>query len=166
MYWQHMFSPVIKLPIIEFETTSGIQKKENVVTLFFDGCCKGNPGPGGAGAVLYKNGEEIWNDSCFVGEKVTNNVAEYTGLIIGMKQAVQLGIKSLIVNGDSLLVIRQMKGEFKVSSENLRELYKTAKILEKSFNVISYNHVYRKDNKRADALSNEGLVKTKEATIL
>jgi ribonuclease HI len=83
-----------------------------------------------------------------------------------MKQAVQLGIKSLIVNGDSLLVIRQMKGEFKVSSENLRELYKTAKILEKSLNVISYNHVYRKDNKRADALSNEGLVKTKEAIIL
>lgn len=161
-----MFSPVIKLPIIEIEKVSVIQKKENGVVLFFDGCCKGNPGPGGAGAVLYKNGEEIWNESSFVGKKVTNNVAEYTGLIIGMKQAVNLGIKSLIVNGDSLLIIRQMKGEFKVSSENLQELYKTAKTLEKSFNTISYNHVYRKDNKRADALSNEGVAKNKEAILM
>jgi ribonuclease HI len=161
-----MFSPVIKLPIIEIEKVSVTQKKENGVVLFFDGCCKGNPGPGGAGAVLYKNGEEIWNESCFVGQKVTNNVAEYTGLIIGMKQAVNLGIKSLIVNGDSLLIIRQMKGEFKVSSENLQELYKTAKTLEKSFNTISYNHVYRKGNKRADALSNEGLAKNKEAILM
>lgn len=126
--------------------------------LFFDGCCKGNPGPGGAGAVIYKDGIEIWSDSVFIGNKITNNIAEYTGLIIGIKQAIKMDIKALTVKGDSLLVIKQMNGIYKVNSENLVEFYKTAKQLEKSFNKIEYNHVYRKDNKRADALSNEGLL--------
>jgi ribonuclease HI len=146
-----MLSPVIKLPI-----ATTIQ--ENYV-LFFDGCCKGNPGPGGAGAVLYKGEIEIWSDCTFVGKKVTNNIAEYTGLIIGLKQAIKIGIKNITVNGDSQLVIKQMTGTYKVNSENLIELYKTAKQLEKSFDSISFNHVYRKDNKRADSLSNDGLVK-------
>jgi ribonuclease HI len=155
-----MFSPVIKLPlaiaITKAQESHEIQ--ENYV-LFFDGCCKGNPGPGGAGAVLYKDGLEIWSDCEYVGKKVTNNVAEYTGLIIGLKQSVKLGIKNIIVNGDSQLAIKQIRGEYKVTSENLIELYKTVKQLEKLFDRILYNHVYRKDNKRADELSNQGLLK-------
>jgi ribonuclease HI len=154
-----MFSPVIKLP----QAIATSKHPENYV-LFFDGCCKGNPGPGGAGAVIYNNGVEIWADCAFVGKKVTNNIAEYTGLIVGLKQAAKVGIKNLAVNGDSQLVIKQMNGVYKVSSENLIELYKTAKQLEKLFDIISYNHVYRKDNKRADALSNDGLVKP-EGTV-
>jgi ribonuclease HI len=148
-----MFSPVIKLPF----AISTSKNPENYV-LFFDGCCKGNPGPGGAGAVLYKDETEVWSDCTFVGKKVTNNIAEYKGLIIGLNQAIKMKIKHLIVNGDSQLVIKQMTGIYKVNSENLIELYKTAKQLEKSFESISYNHVYRKDNKRADELSNNGLV--------
>jgi len=142
-------------PVNNVQIESNIQ--ENYV-LFFDGCCKGNPGPGGAGAVLYKDKIEIWSDSIFVGKKVTNNIAEYTGLIIGLKQAIKVGIKNIKVNGDSQLVIKQMTGNYKVNSENLIELYKIAKQLEKSFDSISFNHVYRKDNKRADSLSNDGLV--------
>ena len=151
-----MFSPVIKLPLIS--------KPSEKYVLFFDGCCKGNPGPGGAGAVVYKDGIEVWSDSVFVGKNVTNNIAEYTGLIIGLKQAVNMKIKHLAVNGDSQLAIKQMTGLYKVNSENLIELYKTAKQLEKSFDSISYNHVYRKNNKRADELSNDGLVKP-EGTV-
>jgi len=142
-------------PVNNVQIETNIQ--ENYV-LFFDGCCKGNPGPGGAGAVLYKDKIEIWSDSIFVGKKVTNNIAEYTGLIIGLKQAIKVGIKNIKVNGDSQLVIKQMTGNYKVNSENLIELYKTAKQLEKSFDSISFNHIYRKDNKRADSLSNDGLV--------
>lgn len=149
-----MFSPVIKLPF----AVATAKHHENYV-LFFDGCCKGNPGPGGAGAVLYKDGLEIWSDCSFVGKNVTNNIAEYTGLILGLNQAAKVGIKQLTVNGDSQLAIKQMTGVYKVNSENLIELYKTAKQLEKSFDSISYNHVYRKDNKRADELSNDGLLK-------
>jgi len=149
-----MFSPVIKLP-----QAIAISKTQDNYVLFFDGCCKGNPGPGGAGATIYNNGVEIWCDSVFVGKKVTNNIAEYTGLIIGLNQAVKVGIKNITVNGDSQLVIKQMNGVYKVNSENLIEMHKTAKKLEKSFESISYNHVYRKDNKRADELSNDGLLK-------
>jgi ribonuclease HI len=149
-----MFSPVIKLPL-----ATAISKTYDNYVLFFDGCCKGNPGPGGAGAVLYKDGIEVWCASSFVGKNVTNNIAEYTGLLLGLNQAAKVGIKNLTVNGDSQLAIKQMTGVYKVNSENLIELYKTAKQLEKSFDSISYNHVYRKDNKRADALSNDGLLK-------
>ncbi|NDA89418.1 MAG: reverse transcriptase-like protein [Alphaproteobacteria bacterium] len=152
-----MFSPVIKLPQA-IAITKNQETQDNYV-LFFDGCCKGNPGPGGAGAVIYNNGIELWADCVFVGKKITNNIAEYTGLIIGLKQSAKLGIKNIAVNGDSQLVIKQMNGIYKVTSENLVELYKTAKQLEKSFDSISYNHVYRKDNKRADELSNQGLLK-------
>jgi ribonuclease HI len=129
-------------------------------TLFFDGCCKGNPGRGGAGAVVYDaTGKEIWSESVFVGDKTTNNVAEYTGLLLGLKEAVKREIKHLQINGDSLLVIKQMRGEYKVSSENLRGLFLQAKEMEKQFEKVHYVHVYRKDNQRADALSNEGLQK-------
>ena len=127
-------------------------------TLFFDGCSKGNPGKSGAGAVLYKNGIEIWNKAHYIGETQTNNYAEYMGLLIGLEEAVQQNIKNLIVNGDSLLVIKQMKGEYKVNSPNIITLHKQAKDLARCFVNIKFNHVYRKDNKRADALSNDALL--------
>jgi ribonuclease HI len=134
-------------------------------TLFFDGCCKGNPGPGGAGALLYDaEGNEIWSQNVYVGEKTTNNIAEYTGLVIGLQEAVKREIKHLQVKGDSLLAIKQMRGEYKVNSENIRGLFLQAKELEKQFANIIFIHVYRKDNSRADDLSNQGLVKQKMYT--
>lgn len=125
--------------------------------LQFDGCSKGNPGKAGSGAVIYKNKTEIWGKSLFVGNKNTNNEAEYTGLIIGLEEAIDMGIKNLCVEGDSLLVINQMTGKYKVKSENLILLYDKAKELEKQFEVIVYNHIYRNFNKRADELSNLAL---------
>ncbi len=130
--------------------------------LYFDGCSKGNPGRAGAGAVIYKNNKdltsinELYSHSKFVGEKETNNVAEYTGLIIGLKDALQLNIHHLDVNGDSQLVIRQMQGKYGVKSPSLLKLYQEAKTLERQFDSITYHHVYRKDNKKADSLANIG----------
>jgi ribonuclease HI len=125
--------------------------------LQFDGCSKGNPGLAGAGAVIYKNNNEIWGKSLFIGNKNTNNEAEYTGLIIGLEEAINMGIKNLCVEGDSLLVINQMTGKYKVKSGNLIGLYAQAKELEKRFDVIIYDHIYRNLNKRADELSNLSL---------
>ena len=124
--------------------------------LQFDGCSKSNPGLAGAGAVIYDNitNVEIWCGSEFVGTDVTNNYAEYMGLIIGLKQAKEMKIKQLIVEGDSMLVIKQMNGEYKVKSLNLVELYNEAKLLAKGFECIHYKHIYRNNNKRADELSN------------
>jgi len=137
--------------------------------LKFDGCSKGNPGLAGAGAVLYLNDdddkndnnsslEEIWATSQFIGTKVTNNEAEYNGLIIGLKRAIEMNIKELNVEGDSLLVIKQMLGEYNVKSENLFKLYNEAKECQKQFKNITFTHIYRNQNKRADQLSNLALV--------
>lgn len=126
--------------------------------LYFDGCSKGNPGEAGAGAVIYQNDVEIWNSSVYVGTKESNNVAEYNGMIMGMTEAIARNIKNLSIKGDSMLVIKQMKGEYKVRSVNLIEWYNKSKTLEKSFDTITYEHIYRKDNTRADKLSNDGIL--------
>jgi ribonuclease HI len=135
------------------------QVQLDIYEMYFDGCSKGNPGLSGAGAVIYKNGEEIWANSYFVSDNATNNVSEYFGLIRGLKRAIKMNIHCLIVKGDSLLIIKQMTGKYKVKSESMIELYNIAKKMEEEFENISYEHVYRKYNKRADELSNEGILK-------
>jgi ribonuclease HI len=133
----------------------------NVVvhTLFFDGCSKGNPGKAGAGAVLFKNQEEIWSKAHFVGMKETNNSAEYMGLIIGLEEAVKQRLSPLLVKGDSLLVIKQMQGVYKVNAPHLIPLHQRASALVKQLgSSVEFQHVYRALNKRADALSNEALM--------
>lgn len=127
--------------------------------LAFDGCSKGNPGKAGAGAVIYEGAAEIWSDARYVGDKETNNVAEYTGLIMGLHEALRRNIARLLVQGDSELIIKQMKGEYAVKSDNIRNYHATAKGLAAQFKWIEFRHVYRKDNKRADELSNQGLNK-------
>lgn len=125
-------------------------------TMNFDGCSKGNPGFAGIGAVIYKNGEEIWSGSKFIGVK-TNNFSEYSALIFGLERAISMGIDHLNVLGDSLLVINQVNGVYKVKSEDLKDLYDEVINLKKQFKNIEFNHVYREKNKRADELSNIAL---------
>lgn len=125
--------------------------------LYFDGGANPNPGRAGAGAVVYKNNEEILCTSHFVGINQTNNEAEYTGLIKGFELALKNEIYDLTVKGDSQLVIKQMKGEYKVKAENLKILYLKAKELEGKFSNIIYLHVKRDFNKRADQLATTGM---------
>jgi len=132
--------------------------ENDMYELYFDGCSKGNPGRSGAGAVLYKNNNELATNSLFIGDKETNNSAEYNGLIIGLELAIKYNIKNLVVKGDSLLVIQQMTGKYQVKSNTLLQLYIKVKMLEKLFTSIIYQHVYRNDNKRADELANAAIV--------
>ena len=124
--------------------------------MFFDGCSKGNPGLAGAGAVIYQNGIEVYSKTLNLSIQ-TNNVAEYNGLIIGLELAIFNGIKELSVKGDSLLVIKQMKGEYKVKNKNLKILFERAKQLSLQFDKITFEHIYRENNQRADELSNIAL---------
>ena len=124
-------------------------------SLYFDGCSKGNPGIAGAGAVLYdENKKELWTISHKIIEKQTNNFAEYTGLILGLKKCIEYGVKDLEIYGDSQLVIRQIQGTYKVKSSNLVLLYKMTIDLLSTFNNVTINHVYRNNNYRADELAN------------
>lgn len=126
--------------------------------LYFDGCSKGNPGPSGIGAVIYKNKIEIWNSCKYIGDKRTNNEAEYSALIMGLEEAIKMDIKELSVCGDSLLVINQVNGIYKVKNLNLLVLYENIVLLKSKFTYIDFNHVYRNNNKRADELSNLALL--------
>jgi ribonuclease HI len=152
--------PIIKTAIKDLGATK-VYPTFNYI-MYFDGCSKGNPGLSGAGAVIYYNNEEIWSQSFFVGKNATNNHAEYAGLILGLQQAVEMDIKRLLVKGDSQLVINHMKGTYKCSSTNLIDLYKKAKELESNFDEICYEHILRNFNKRADQLSNEGILNLKD----
>jgi ribonuclease HI len=125
--------------------------------MYFDGCSKGNPGRSGAGAVIYCGGEEIWSQSAFVGDKETNNYAEYRGLLLGLNGAIELEIIDLKVRGDSNLIINQLNGKYKINSENIEGLYCKAKECITYFKNITFQHVYRTENSRADQLANDGL---------
>uniref|UniRef100_A0A6C0AR97 RNase H type-1 domain-containing protein n=1 Tax=viral metagenome TaxID=1070528 RepID=A0A6C0AR97_9ZZZZ len=115
-----------------------IDKMKFDYKLFFYGVSKGNPGLSGAGAVIYHCEKEIWFGHKFIEEKITNNQAEYTGLIIGLNKAIELNIKSLSVNGNSLIVINQMSGKYKCHSENLLPFYTIAKKLSAKFQNIQF----------------------------
>jgi ribonuclease HI len=130
-------------------------------TLNFDGCSKGNPGYAGIGIVIYKNGEEIHSASKFIGIK-TNNQSEYAAVIFGLEEALRLNISQISILGDSLLVINQINGIYKVKTEHLLELYRTAIELKGRFQYIEFNHVLRDQNKRADKLSNIALLQIAE----
>ena len=154
------FNTKIMLPKIKLSDEKSAKIFPEVeYKLQFDGCSKSNPGIAGAGAVIYKFNDEISTKIQFVGNNETNNVAEYTGLIIGLLDAINLNIKVLVVEGDSMLVIKQMKGEYKVKSANLINLYNKAKTLEKVFDIVTFKHIYRENNKRADELSNLAISK-------
>lgn len=124
--------------------------------LYFDGGSRGNPGPGGAGYALYKNDMEISSGSRALG-RCTNNYAEYTALIMGLEDAKERNIQNLIIRGDSLLVLKQSEGVWKIKSDNLRPLHTQVTKLLKQFNSVQFEHVKRCFNKRADQLANEGM---------
>ena len=129
----------------------------NEWALLFDGCSKGNPGEAGCGAVIYRNGQEVWSSSRYLGKK-TNNQAEYAGLIMGLKECVNLNLAAVKVQGDSLLVINQMNLKYMVHSELLAPLNNMARYLSSQIPIIQYEHVYRTENKRADELANMALL--------
>jgi len=115
----------------------------------------GNPGKRAIGVVL-KTPTKTYKFKKEIGEG-TNNQAEYYALIAGMMLAKKLGIKELTVKGDSELVIKQMRGEYRVRDPILRKLYERAKELERAFKKVSYEWIPREENKEADRLATEAL---------
>jgi ribonuclease HI len=125
-------------------------------TLFFDGACRGNPGPMAIGAVLLENGIKVKEVSENIG-RGTNNIAEWNALIEGLKLAISHGCRELEVKGDSQLVIRQISGKYQVKSENLIPLYNQARKLCVKFDKINFKWVEREHNSYTDGLSNKAL---------
>ena len=122
-----------------------------------DGGARGNPGPGGAGIVLRRpDGSVVARGGAFLGSD-TNNVAEYEALLWGMRAALALGATELLVRADSELVIKQLRGEYRVKNEGLKPLFGQAQALRRKFSWIEFTHVRRAENADADALANEAM---------
>mgnify|MGYP001289772841 CR=1 FL=1 len=128
-------------------------------SLYFDGASRGNPGPASLGGVIYDSlKEEKINYKKAIGV-ATNNYAEYQALLVGIKVCIKYDIKEVNIYGDSKLVIEQVKGNWKVKSDTLRPIYLEIQkhITPEYFTKITFNHVRRHLNKRADELANVAL---------
>lgn len=131
-------------------------------TIFADGGSRGNPGPAGSGAIIRdESGTPIATVSEFLGT-TTNNVAEYTAVL----RALELLVRSLgasaqeanvAVSMDSELVVKQMRGEYKIKHPNLKPLAQRVLALVGQFNSVTFSHVRRELNKDADRLANEAM---------
>lgn len=127
------------------------------VVIYTDGAARGNPGPAGAGVVIETcSGKNLALISEFLGE-MTNNMAEYQALLLGMRKAVELGVTSVVVRSDSELMVQQMRGVYRVKNRNLLELHKACTSLVSHFEEFAIEHVERRTNTRADALANNAI---------
>jgi ribonuclease HI len=124
------------------------------LTLEFDGGSRGNPGPAGIGVVVRAaDGTALVTLGRFIG-KATNNVAEYRALITAMEEAKKLGAKDIIIRGDSELIVKQMKGEYRVKHPDMKVLYDQAQDLIHQFDSAKIEHNLRHKNELADKLAN------------
>ncbi len=122
-----------------------------------DGGARGNPGPAAYAYVLEaQDGTVLAAHGAAIGV-ATNNVAEYRALVAGLEKAVELGVRDLEVISDSELMVKQMRGEYRVKNEALRELSLRATRLARDVGAVSYKAVRREQNKLADRLVNEAL---------
>jgi ribonuclease HI len=122
-----------------------------------DGGARGNPGPAAIAAVVQGPGGEVLEER---GERIghaTNNVAEYKAMLLGIGLASALGAAELELVGDSELVVKQVKGEYKVKDANMRKLHAEVKAALRGFERWSIRHVRREKNAEADRLVNEAL---------
>ena len=128
-----------------------------MIIAYIDGGARGNPGPAGYGVrVENEAGEPI--DELHGGLGIaTNNVAEYNGLLAALRWAVERGERDVLIRADSELLVKQMRGEYKVKHPGLQPLYVRARLLVMELGDVRFEHVRREKNKEADRLSNLGM---------
>jgi ribonuclease HI len=129
----------------------------SVLILRADGASRGNPGHAAAGIVLTReDGSALMREATYLGV-LTNNQAEYRALILGLRAAARYNPSAVRVYMDSELVVRQMRGEYRVKHELLRPLYDEALAAARALPRVTFTHVPRGENAEADALANAAL---------
>jgi ribonuclease HI len=128
-----------------------------LITAYFDGGSRGNPGLAGWGAYIVDDDGTVLAELSGALGVATNNVAEYTGLIAALQWAVDHDVTAMTVKGDSLLIVEQMRGNYKVKNEGLKPLHMKARMLVMQIGNVRFAHVPRDKNKDADRLSNIGM---------
>ncbi len=125
--------------------------------LFTDGGSRGNPGPAAYGFVLEAEDGTVLEAQGEAIGVATNNVAEYSALVAGLERAAEVGVEELEVVSDSELLVKQMRGEYKVKNKALQELFLDASRLARRIQRVKYTAVRREHNELADSLVNEAL---------
>ncbi len=125
--------------------------------LYTDGGARGNPGPAAAAFVLEAEDGTVLDARGDAIGTATNNVAEYTALLNGLRRAAELGLTELEVVSDSELMVKQMRGEYKIKNEALRNLSAEASQLARALGSVTYTAVRREHNVLADQLVNDAL---------
>jgi len=134
-----------------------VQPPLNTITAFCDGGARGNPGPSGFGVYIEdERGHKLAELSEFLGIR-TNNFAEYSGLLAALEFALRYDHPRLRVISDSELMVKQIKGQYKVKSPDLRPLYEEAKRRIEGLDFFQIQHVLRNKNREADRLANEAM---------
>jgi ribonuclease HI len=146
-----------RAPVPSAGAVGGGEHFEPEAILWTDGAARGNPGPAGLGAILKNRaGETLASCSEYHGH-CTNNVAEYAALLLGLRRALELGIRSIEIRADSELLVRQLGGYYRVNAPQLKPLYHEARQLLGQFEHTRLRHVSRELNVEADRLANEGI---------
>ena len=127
------------------------------VVAYIDGGARGNPGPAGYGVRIERPDGTLIEEFCESIGIATNNVAEYRGLIAALEWAKALGVRNVHVRSDSLLLVQQMLGRFKVKHPGLQPLHGRARLLAHEIGRVTFEHVRREANKDADRLANAAM---------
>jgi ribonuclease HI len=140
-----------------FPAEPAAKRTEKLLIAHVDGGARGNPGPAGFGVVLEdEQGQKVDQLSGYLGHQ-TNNVAEYSGLLAALDYATKHGHRALKVVADSELLVKQIRGEYKVRAPQLQDLYTKARVMIRSLEWFRIEHTLRGGNKEADALANEAM---------
>ena len=135
-----------------------------MITAYIDGGARGNPGPAGYG-VRIESADASLIDELHGGLGVaTNNVAEYNGLLAALRYAIEHGHRDVRIKADSELLVKQMRGEYRVKHPGLQPLHQEARALAARLGRVTFEHIRRELNKEADRLSNLGMDEA-EATL-
>jgi ribonuclease HI len=128
-----------------------------VLYIYADGASRGNPGEAGAGMVIMDSNHHVLLEKGTYLGKTTNNVAEYRALILALGEARRLGAQVVKIFLDSELLVRQLKGVYRVKSPNLRVLFEETQRLLQNFNTYDIMHIRRNENSAADRLANQAI---------
>ena len=127
--------------------------------LQFDGGANPNPGPASSGAILYSPDRRPIVERGVFHQRATNNMAEYGGLITGLQLCLTHKVRSVVIEGDSQLVVRQLTGQYKVRDPTLQPYYQRIKDTVRMFEDVGIRHVYREDNTEADRITKDVLAR-------
>ncbi len=141
----------------EITDTSSIKKEVELIVVNVDGASRGNPGDSGIGVAIFDKDSNLINEACDYLGVATNNIAEYNALILGVKLSTKYNAKRILFKSDSELMVKQIKGEYKVKNPQLKLLFTEVQSLLKKLPNWKIMHVRREENSEADLLANKGI---------